>query len=192
MGRVVATTSEPALGAIRLAWWREALDRLEPGEAPPAEPTLRAVHQNLVARGITGSDLAMLEDGWVAMFEPFPWTAATAAAIESRGRHLFALAARLLGGDPAAAQIAGAIWALVDAARHCSDPLSRRLLLDLARQSQRDLPRSAPRALRPLTMLAALALRDLRRGEPFEREATPGRAAALFAHRFTGRFRLAD
>jgi hypothetical protein len=44
-----------------------------------------------------------------------------------------------------------------------------------------------PTALRPLSVLAALAIRDCRRGEPFEAEGTPGRAAAMLRHRFTGR-----
>ena len=43
-----------------------------------------------------------------------------------------------------------------------------------------------PRRLRPLTALARLAVRDLARGEPFEPEATPGRALALLSHRLTG------
>ena len=41
--------------------------------------------------------------------------------------------------------------------------------------------------LRPLSALAALAIRDCRRGEPFEAEGTPGRAAAMLRHRFSGR-----
>ncbi|HEU0284996.1 MAG TPA: hypothetical protein VFR52_07635, partial [Sphingomicrobium sp.] len=47
-----------------------------------------------------------------------------------------------------------------------------------------------PPALRPLTALTALAVRDLARGgPPFEPEATPGRALALIRHRWTGRIR---
>ena len=41
MAEVVASSSQPALGAIRLAWWREALERLDNGP-PPAEPRLQA------------------------------------------------------------------------------------------------------------------------------------------------------
>jgi hypothetical protein len=48
-------------------------------------------------------------------------------------------------------------------------------------------PLHIPRPLRPLTALARLAARDLGRGEPFEPEATPGRALALLAHRWSGR-----
>jgi hypothetical protein len=36
-------------------------------------------------------------------------------------------------------------------------------------------------------MLAALAIRDCRRGEPMEAEGTPGRVAAMLRHRLGGR-----
>jgi hypothetical protein len=36
-------------------------------------------------------------------------------------------------------------------------------------------------------MLAVLAIRDARRGEPFEREGTPARVAAMLRHRLSGR-----
>jgi hypothetical protein len=36
-------------------------------------------------------------------------------------------------------------------------------------------------------MLAALAIRDARIGEPFEPEGTPARALALVRHRLSGR-----
>ena len=186
MGRVVASTSEPAIGAIRLAWWRERLEDLD-HKAGPAEPILQAVHSQLISRGIAGRELAVMEGCWSRLFDPFPWDIRTAEAIFFRGRHLFALAARLLGEASPLAEDAGAIWALVDAARHCSDAASRSRLLDQARSFRGGLPDVAPRALRPLTMLTALALRDAGREETFEREGTPGRAAALLAHRLTGR-----
>jgi hypothetical protein len=65
-----------------------------------------------------------------------------------------------------------------------------------ARRGMIDHPASAGRggrkvvaAARPLTGLAALAARDLKRGgPPFEAEGTPARAWTLFRHRMTGRF----
>jgi hypothetical protein len=77
--------------------------------------------------------------------------------------------------------------ALTDAARHCSDAGSREMLLNQARAIARGLGgEKFPTALRPLSALAAVAIRDCRRGEPFEAEGTPGRAAAMLRHRFTG------
>jgi phytoene synthase len=85
-------------------------------------------------------------------------------------------------------QAAGGLWALTDAARHCSDAESRSMLLQQARTFARSLSGARfPLVLRPLSMLAAVAVRDCRRGEPFEAEGTPGRVATLLRHRISGR-----
>lgn len=188
MGDVVRTTSEPLLGAIRLAWWRERLEEIDGQAVAPAEPRLQLAERELLPRGVSGAELAGLEAGWLRLFDPFPWGSDVSEAIWSRGNLLFGLAARLLGYSDERIQAAGGLWGLVDAARHCSDAASREILLGQARTFGRGL-RGARFAgpLRPLSMLAALALRDCRRGEPFEPEGAPGRAVALFAHRLNGR-----
>jgi phytoene synthase len=188
MGDVVRSTTEPLLGPIRLAWWRERLEELDEGGAAPAEPRLQAVGRELIPRGVSGRELAALEGGWLRLFDPFPWTVQTSEGIWFRGNLLFGLGGRILGRAEERIQGAGGLWALVDAARHCSDPESRRLLLDQARAFARGLSGVRfPGPLRPLSMLTVLALRDCRRGEPFEREGSPGRAAAMLRHRFSGR-----
>jgi phytoene synthase len=187
MADVVRTTSEPMLGPVRLAWWRERLEDLDAGVSAPAEPRLVAVERHLLPRGVTGRDLASLEDGWLRLFDPFPWGAETSEAIWFRGNLLFGLGAKVLAVNDPPIQAAGGLWALTDAARHCSDASSRALLLDQARTFARGLGgEKFPTALRPLSALAAVAIRDCRRGEPFEAEGTPGRAAAMLRHRFTG------
>lgn len=189
MGDVVRTTREPMLGAVRLAWWRERLEELDSGSVP-AEPRLQSAAAELLPRGIGGRDVAGLEGGWARLFDPFPWSVATAESIWFRGRHLFTLGARLLGGAGEEIAAAGGVWALADAARHCSDPASRTMLLGQLVTLGRGLSgvRFA-KALRPLSMLAALALRDGAHGEPFEPEGTPGRALALLRHRLGGRLK---
>ena len=187
MADVLRTTSDPMLGQIRLAWWRERLEELDAGEAP-AEPRLQAVRRELVSRGLKGSELARLERGWVALFDPFPWDVGTAEAIWFRGRQLFAEGAQLLASTDDTIEAAGGLWALVDAARHCSDAASREMLLRQATTFARGLAGARfPAAVRPLSMLAALAVRDCRDEEPFEPEGTPGRAAAMLLHRVTGK-----
>src|SRR4051812_13606979 len=47
MGAVVAEATQPALAAIKLAWWRETLERLDRESAPP-EPRLQAVQRELL------------------------------------------------------------------------------------------------------------------------------------------------
>ena len=176
------------VGQIRLAWWRERLEEFDSGTGAPAEPRLQAVERGLIARGIEGRDIAGLERGWVRLFDPFPWDIGTSEAIWFRGRLLFAMAAQLIARTDDAVEGAGGLWALVDTARHCSDSGSRQMLLQQAQAFARGLGGGRVRAeLRPLSMLAALATRDVKRGDPFEPEGTPGRAAAMFRHRLTGR-----
>ena len=188
MADVVRTTREPMLGPIRLAWWRERLEEVDKGVGVPAEPRLAAVERELLPRGISGTDVAGLERGWLKLFDPLPWTMETSEAIWLRGNLLFALGARVLGSRTEQIGAAGGLWALVDAARHCSDAESRAMLLAQARSFCRALAAARfPVPLRPLSMLTALAVRDCRRGEPFEREGSPARAAAMLRHRLSGR-----
>jgi phytoene synthase len=187
MGDVVRTTKEPLLGPIRLAWWREALEQLDRAPAP-AEPRLQAVARELLPRGIKGGDLAALEDGWLRLFDPFPWSNETAEAIWLRGNLLFGLGAKVADKPSDQIRAAGGIWALVDAARRCSDAQARAMLLSQAARFAQPLGGvSFARPLRGLSALAAVAMRDVRRGEPFEPEGTPGRAAAMLRHRLSGR-----
>jgi hypothetical protein len=163
-----------------MAWWRERLEELDSGDATALEPRLRAVHRQLVERGISGRELSKLEDCWIALLEPFPWDERVAEGLRLRGRLLFGIGARLLGGRPQEAETAGSLWSLVDAATHCSDADSRHYLCNVARASLEDVPRREPPNLRPLTVLAALAAYDLRPGGRL------GRVGVALAHRLRG------
>ena len=169
-GDAVTSASQPALAAIKLAWWREALERLDTAPAP-AEPRLRAAADELLSRGISGSELAGLEEGWAALPQPTP----DEKTLDLRGQRLFTLAGRLLTNMPPELQ-AGRLWSQVDLARRVGRPLPLTKQLPVA-----------PRKLRPLTMLAALAWRDAARGLPLESEATPARSWTILRHRLTGR-----
>ena len=183
MAAVVRTSTGPALGAIRLAWWREALSHLDRAP-PPAEPHLQAAATELLPRGITGAALAGLEDGWLALLEEPPWDDEVAAAIGGRGQRLFAIGAGLLGAEDSNLASAGATYALATAARFASDRASAEMLVKAARAIP---PHRFAKALRPLTALTALARRDLAAFPEREPEGTPARALALIAHRLTGR-----
>ena len=173
MGVVVVNASQPALSAIKLAWWRAALERLDQAP-PPGEPRLQAVAAELLKRGISGTDVAGIEGGWAALLdEEIDWE-----RVATRGERLFALAGRLLGADHAGLAEAGRTFALGDAARRgAALPADTMALARQRSQSVR-----FARKLRPLTALTRLALRD-----PREPEATPARAFALLRHRLTGR-----
>jgi len=173
---VVATSTQPALGAIRLAWWREALERLDTN-APPPEPKLQAVASELMPKGVSGKELAALEDGFATLLDEDP----DMDRIARRGATLFQIAAKLLGGSDDRLEAAGRLYAVGQAARKglIEPRFSTEVLQQLAGCR-------FPKPLRPLTALARLAARDLRHVPAIETEATPGRAAALLSHRLSG------
>lgn len=176
MGDVVARSTEPALAAIKLAWWRERLEELDQGKVP-AEPRLQAAAAELLVRGVTGKSLAGLEDGWATLLDPEP----DFELVATRGARLFAMASSLLGHTD---ELVGA------AGRLCAVGNIRRRGLMAVPPAMDEIDQLAghcfPPRLRPLTALARLAARDARRAG-IEPEGTPGRALALIRHRLTGR-----
>ena len=167
------------VGAIKLAWWRESLEKLD-REPPPPEPRLQAAAIELLPQGLGGADLASLEEPWsLVLTEQQQGNLMAAAAM--RGSRLFKLAARLLG--------VAMTDELKDLARSFgAADLGRRGILPISAVTPQETSVQVPRKARPLTMFAALASRDLRRrGPPFEPEGTPGRAWILLRHRLTGR-----
>ena len=175
MGDVVARSTDPALGRIKLAWWREQLEALDRAP-PPAEPRLAAAAEHLLAAGISGADLAGLEAGWATLLdqriEPL--------LVAERGSLLFRLGGRLVGStDPRLAD-AGALYALASAGRRGLPGLMAPAKPHLEGLRGHRVERRA----RPLTMLGRAAARDLERDEP---EGSRARIAAMLAHRWSGR-----
>ncbi|MFL6730463.1 MAG: hypothetical protein ACJ8D6_10600 [Sphingomicrobium sp.] len=176
MADVLARSTEPALAAIKLAWWRERLEELDDGRIP-AEPRLQAAAAELLPRRVSGAGLAQLEEGWAGLLYDPP----DMALLAEHGTRLFKLGARLLGVefDETIGQ-AGRLFAGADA--------GRRGIVDIVPGSAGSGAPRIARNARPLTAFAALAARDVRRGGPtFEPQGTPGRAWTLLRHRLTGR-----
>jgi phytoene synthase len=177
MADVVARATQPALGAVKLAWWRERLEEIDQGIVP-AEPRLRAVAEELLPRGVSGAEIAVLEDGWATLLEE----QVEPQRIAERGAALFRLGGRLLRAEDEKLGDAGALMALVSVGRRGLPDL-----LDHARDHEQRLVRHRfARGLRALTALARLAVRDLRSGPPFEPEGAPPRLAAMLRHRWSG------
>ncbi len=175
MAEVVASSTQPALGAIRLAWWREALERLDQ-YPPPAEPRLQAAVEHLLPRGITGAALAGLEDGFATLLDQ----QSDSGRLGAGGEALFAIGAALLGDDNSTLPSAGRLHAFARATRRGFAAFPDDVTLgELAGYR-------FPRALRPLTAFARLAARDLSQAPRLEPEATPARAIALLSHRLSG------
>lgn len=161
MAAIVAGTTEPMIGEIRLAWWREALVGLDTGKVP-AQPLLSVIANQVLAMGLSGAELAGLDDRWLGLIGS---DMVPAAHIEGGGA-LFALAARVMGGDPVLAARLGQVWASGEVATLPAIPGVLRPLLGLVRLAWRDADRvrsGQPREVRgsigrQLRMLGSVAL----------------------------------
>jgi phytoene synthase len=160
LSSVVAGTTEPMIGEIRLAWWREALQGLDAGRVPK-QPLLQLIAAEVLPKGLMGANLAVLEDRWAGLIG----SADVPDAHIAGGGDLFALLARLAGGDEGQARALGAAWAAAEMppAGRVAAPL--RPLLGLTKLAQRDAMRQRagqppePRGSlgRQLTLLRSVA-----------------------------------
>lgn len=184
LAAALAGGREPIIARIRLAWWREALERLDGGPAP-AEPALQAAAAHIIP-AVSGAELARMEEGWAVLPSA---EILDAQALESyarnRGGLLFRYTARLLGGGEEGVGPAGEAWALVDLARHCASTDDADVALAAARA--RPLPPRWPARLRPLGMLAMLAVRDAEPDRPpWEPRGSPKRMWRMLRYRIFG------
>lgn len=176
LARIVARTTEPMLGQMRLAWWREMLGK-PASERPRGDLVLDGIGQHWV--GNEAALIAMV-DGWEILI-----TAETIGPDEAdafatgRGGFFAALAAFPAGAHNGRLQSAGYRWALADAVTRVSDPAEREVLINVARK-RTQAGGTLPAGLRGLAVLDALALRALRRGG---RPLMEGRGAPLVALR---------
>jgi phytoene synthase len=189
LAQVVASTTEPLLGEIRLAWWREQLDRLDTAPAP-AQPTLAALKADAVPAGVTGRSLEPLEDAFLALLlDPAFDDIALDRYLRLRGGTLFAAAACVLGGNAATGAALGATWALGGLVRHGSPPaIALETLVVVAGRQGWTMP--VERCLRPLLGLARLAQQDIAAvlaDRAFAPRGTAGRQLRLAWANRTGR-----
>lgn len=161
IGRMVLGASEPMLGQMRLAWWRDQFGQ-PVAKRPEGDPLL-----DLIGRTWGGSESALRElvDGWEALLSPRPLSERDRASFIA-GRASLARALADRAGSPSAAreaQCAGSLWALADLAIHAQEPGERSAALDEAVEFAHDSLR-LPRGLRPLSVIGGLARRSLRLG----------------------------
>ena len=183
LGGALGGGREPLISQIKLAWWREALERLDVAPAP-AEPVLQAVAAHVLPLGVSGTELARMEEGWTLLLSPEPLTADELELYaKARGGLLFRYTASLLGFvDPVPS--GGEAWALIDLARHSANPDDADVAVAAARAA--GMGHRWPPRLRPLGMLAALAIRDSERAG-WEEQGSPARMLRMLRHRITGR-----
>lgn len=190
LAALLASTREPALGQIRLAWWRERLEALDHAP-PPAEPVLTGLAAEVLPKGVTGARLAGLVEGWeVLILADALDDAALVRFAEGRGGTLFALAGAALGAGAGDRVIqAGQGWALADLARHLAAPdeAARAVALAVPLLAEALAPRWS-REGRALGALAHLAQLDLALPAGAPRPVgAPRRVGRLLWHRLTGR-----
>ena len=151
LGRAALHASEPVLGQVRLAWWRDRF-RSPAAAWPAGEPLLEALAPFDAERGA----LEALVDAWEGLIGGTPEASALAALAGARAAALLALA-RVLGCDapPAAVQALAHRWTLGELGR---DALGDRP----------PIPPGLPRAMRPLVIVVEFAAdrgaRSLRQG----------------------------
>lgn len=177
--RVVAEAREPMLAEIRLAWWREQLEALSAGKAPPPQPILRALGHDARTRGADLTDLARIEEGFLPLLTEGRLDALAMA--KARGGPLFRTLATAIVCSPLnnrqaeAAAAAGTRWALACLWRGGWGQAEPRL-------AGLDPPAFPPPPAGPLPpalrALDALAVQDWQRletGRPLAPAASPGR-----------------
>ncbi|MCA1748396.1 MAG: squalene/phytoene synthase family protein [Parasphingopyxis sp.] len=185
MGGIVASTGEPAIGEMRLLWWREALDAI--GERVPAEPLLEEIAASLGGDAAAAGQWGALAEGWHALLQAPIGEAELARFARERGARLFGLSAAILDGSIAGLEQAGAGWALVDLAANISDgALAGEAAAMAHAELQRLDIRRWPVRLRALGALVALARRDAAGDPRRRRQGAPGRVLRMVRHRLTG------
>jgi phytoene synthase len=110
LARIAEQVSEPELGAIRLQWWREALERAAKGEAT-GHPVVDALGEAVGRHGLSRQRIEALIDarGFDVATKIMPDGNALKAYLKDTAGALFALGAEILGArgpslEPASSQ----------------------------------------------------------------------------------------
>ncbi|WP_022682671.1 hypothetical protein [Sphingobium bisphenolivorans] len=176
--RLAATTSDAMIGALRLAWWNNALTD-ESGVKGRGEPLIDAMR---LAGALPVAGLDQWLDGWEAMTGEIDLV----AYAEGRGGGLFrALASRADIPDWLAS--AGAAWALWDLSGHTGNAELVGEALALARRHLIGQEVRWPREWRPLRIAYQLARDDIVRSRHAPAGLTPGLYLKLIRIALTGR-----
>ncbi|WP_375197692.1 hypothetical protein [Sphingobium sp.] len=165
--RLVATTTEPMIGQMRLAWWNDALTD-ESGVKGRGEPVIDALRELNVA---PPAGLSQWLDGWEALIGE---TDLSAYAM-GRGAGLFrALAGR--DDIPGWLEQAAMVWALWDLSGHVEEVAVVDRAIAMARSHLLSGSVKWTKSWRPLRLAYQLAHHDIKRG----RRAPPGLTPTLY------------
>lgn len=159
LARILSQVSEPMLAQMRIAWWRDQLNR------PVEERQIGDAVLDLIGRTWNGREQALIRlvNGWEALLCEHLLTPDAASEFASGRSAAFVAIAEGAGSGTGYVAQAGRIWALADLASRTSNVQERSLVINLARQQQSGIG-SLPRTMRPLAVLSGLAKRSLKRG----------------------------
>jgi phytoene synthase len=176
LARIVGAATEPMLGQMRIAWWRDMLSK-PVGERPQGDAVLNKISEYWNEDEAALIDLA---NAWEELLLAEQLDSDTAIRI-AKGRGAFVTQTIQTAGysQKTSAEVLAMRWALADLAAHCSLEEERNLLVGIAdRYTPKREP--LPRNLRGFAVLNALSLHALKRGG---RPLAEGRMGALIALR---------
>jgi phytoene synthase len=161
LAKFVAQASEPLVGQLRLAWWREQL-----GKPPGNRASGDVILDSLSAQwGDASCDLVALVDGWERLLTDTPLPEAAVEEFVSGRATIFGGLASLAGymdSVPAAREI-GRQWALADLLAHITGP-DRDAMAAAWPMADQGRDARLPRRLRHLAILGSLGRRATFRG----------------------------
>lgn len=177
LGRILARTNEPMLGQMRLAWWRETIEK-PVAQRPSGDPVLDAISEHWIDRD---KSLISLIDGWEKLLAEPPLgrdhiMAFAQGRIEAV-RAAFGAHSTQFDQSGAAVQICH--WAIADLAAGVTLPEERKLLVEFGLENISSL-KALGKPFKGIALLGALALRSLDKGG---RPLMEGRGAAITAIR---------
>lgn len=97
-------TAEPMVAEMRLQFWRDAVEAIAAGDAPPGHEVARPLAEAMRRHGLPADELDALVTArrWDAWREPHADPAALEAYLDATSGGLMWLAARILGAGPEA------------------------------------------------------------------------------------------
>ena len=169
--RIPAAVTEPALGEIRLQWWRDAFDELRNGKSPRAHPVVDEIsatanaldtHANLIEAAIDAAARPLYGEGFSQMPSLVSW-------LEQADGTFDALAVRIAGGDAAlslAAAKAGGAFALAREGRALAPSLESEIAAQASALYREVAPslKSAPAEVSPALLHLSLTSIYAQRG----------------------------
>lgn len=154
IGSILAKTSEPLIGQMRIAWWRDAMGK-GASDRPSGEPLIARLNLLEAKRGtdILRPSMTQLLEAWEMVIADRNWNATLLLEMSNmRGRAVFSTYAAEVENvlDDALDHWTGR-WALADLRTFCSDP---DLLGRISECNFEGTTVRLPRNLRPASILA--------------------------------------